>query len=106
MSETSGIQEPFELLSDARFEIGGEDQLADIQTVGTRDPRGGDSGNPDSNPDRVSGYGPAASRWRGIPPSTESVVEQAALAWLESIGCSSCHDLEIWGIVSANEVAA
>jgi len=24
---------------------------------------------PDSNPDKVSGYGPAASMWRRIPPS-------------------------------------
>src|SRR3990170_1134363 len=36
------------------------------QIVGTHDPHAGDSGNPDSNPDKVSGYGPAASMWRRI----------------------------------------
>ena len=39
------------------------------QTVGTPGSHAGASGNPDSNPDKMSGYGPAASMWRQIPPN-------------------------------------
>lgn len=38
MSETPGVQTTFELLSDARFEIGGEDQLAELRSKHSRTP--------------------------------------------------------------------
>lgn len=43
MSETSGVQKPFELLSDARFEIGGEDRLADLRSKYSEEPADADS---------------------------------------------------------------
>lgn len=43
MSETPGVQKPFELLSHARFEIGGEDQLADLRSKHSEEPADADS---------------------------------------------------------------
>jgi hypothetical protein len=43
MSETPGVQTTFELLSDARFEIGGEDQLGDHRSQHSKEPEDAES---------------------------------------------------------------
>lgn len=43
MSETPGVQKLFELLSDARFEIGAEDQLADHRSQHSKEPADAES---------------------------------------------------------------
>lgn len=59
--------------------------------VGIRSLQGGRGRSPDRNPDKLSGFVALLSGVADMTSFTESVVEQAALAWLESMGCSVSH---------------